>query len=163
MVHWIYVVQVYTPWYLRILFVNFSAQSSLSTSRVGYKSSSFSTSSQLLSLSVASHWWSGVITASQFKQLDTFDGTGVKIRGAGEGRPFIQGEMGEGEFSRRVGLLRISFSGDSVSLSPTWMSFLILCAKGERLEGEGALGESGKGRFLAIWMLTGKAESACRH
>ena len=27
------------------------------------------------------------------------------------------------------------------------MSFLILCAKGERFEGEGTLGEAGKGHF----------------
>ena len=45
-------------------------------------------------LLVASHWWSGVMSASQFKQLDFCDGTGVKTSGAGEGRPFTQGEIG---------------------------------------------------------------------
>ena len=61
-----------------------------------------------------------------------------------------------------MGLLRISFSGDSISLSSTWMSFLVLCAREGRLEEEGALGESGKGRVFALGMRTGKAESACR-
>ena len=55
-----------------------------------------------------------------------------------------------------------SFSGDSTSLSSTSMSFLILCAKGERFEGEGTLGEAGKGRFLALWVLAGKAATVCR-
>ena len=74
---------------------------------------------QFLSLSVTSHWCSGVISASQFKQQDFFDGTGVKRRGAGEGsgRPFARGEKGDGEFSRTEELLRFSFSGDSTSLS----------------------------------------------
>ena len=39
------------------------------------------------------------------------------------------------------------------------MSFLILCAKGERFEGEGTLGEAG--RFLALLVLTGKAATVC--
>ena len=59
----------------------------------------------------------------------------------------MRGERGEGEFSRKVRLLSTSYSGDSTSLSPTSMSFLILCAKGERFEGEGTLGEAGKGHF----------------
>ena len=70
-------------------------------------------------LSVASHWCSGVISASQFKQLGFSGGPGVKTSGAGEGRLFVQGEIGEGEFSGKGGLLRISFSGESTSLSPT--------------------------------------------
>ena len=45
-------------------------------------------------------------------------GSGVKTRGAGEGMPFKQGEEGAGEFSRKGGLLRTSFSGESTSLSP---------------------------------------------
>ena len=65
----------------------------------------------------------------------------MKTRGAGGGKPLVQGEMGEGEFSGQ--LLRISFSGDSTSLSSIRMSALIRCAKGE-----GAFGESEKGRFL---------------
>ena len=73
----------------------------------------------------------------------------MKIRGAGEGRPFAPGEIGEGEFSGQGGLLSISLSGDSVSLSATLMSVLILCAKGRR-EGEWALGEAGRGLFLAL-------------
>ena len=76
-------------------------------------------SSQLLSLSVASHWWSGVISASQFTQLDSLDlsgGTGVKTRGTGDGT-LKQGEMGEEEFPGQGELLSISFSGDSGSLS----------------------------------------------
>ena len=64
----------------------------------------------------SSQWWSSVISASQFKQLDSLVGTGVKTSGAGEGRPFKQGEIGEGELTGRGGLL--SFSGDS-SLSKT--------------------------------------------
>ena len=44
-----------SPWNLRILFVSSSAQVSLFTSNVGYKSCSFSTSSQELSLSMTSH------------------------------------------------------------------------------------------------------------
>ena len=73
-------------------------------------------------LSVASHWCSGVISASQFKHLDFSGGTGpgVKTRGAGagEGRLFVQGEIGKGEFSGQGELLSSSFSGDSTSLSP---------------------------------------------
>ena len=74
-----------------------------------YVSCSFSMSSQ--SLSVALHWWSGVISASQFEHMDFLEGTGVKTSGAGEGRPFKQGEIEEGELTGRGGLL--SFSGDS--------------------------------------------------
>ena len=125
-------VHVFDSWNLRILFVKLSAHFSLSRSRVGYKSRSFSISSQSLSLSVTTHWWSGVISASQFKHLDFSGGSGVNTRGAGEGRPFVHGEIGEGEFSGQGGLLSIYFSGDSISLSPTWMSDLILCAKGGR-------------------------------
>ena len=106
-------------WNLRILFVNFSAQSSQFTSIDGYKSStlsskscslscSLSISSQLLSLSMVSHCFSGGT-----------GGTGVKTKGAGEGRPFGQGEMRDGEFSGKGELLRISFSGDSISFSST--------------------------------------------
>ena len=57
----------------------------------------------------SSHWWLGVITASQLKQFT--DGTGVKTRGTGEGILFKQGEKGAGEFLRKGGLLRTSFSG----------------------------------------------------
>ena len=73
---------------------------------------------------------------------------GVNIRGAGEGKLLAQGEIGEGEYSRRSELLRISFSGDSISLSLILMSDLILCAKGER-----AVVES-------VWVLT--CNAACR-
>ena len=38
--------------------------------------------------------WSGVISASQFEHMDFLEGTGVKTSGAGEGRPFKQGEIG---------------------------------------------------------------------
>ena len=83
-------------------------------------------SSQLLSLCVASHWWSGVISASQFTQLDSLDlsardsgGAGVKTRGAGDGGLFKQGEMGVEAFAEQGELLSISFSGDSTSLSST--------------------------------------------
>ena len=85
--------------------------------------------------------------------LDGFSATswilqGVNTRGAGEGKPLTQGE--KGEFSGQGGLLSISLSGESNSLSLTLMSFLILCAKGGRFEGEGTLGEPGKGRFFAL-------------
>ena len=93
-----------------------------------------------------SHWWSGVISASQFKHLG-FISSGVNTRGAGKGgKPFAQGEIGWiwGEFTGYGGLLSISFSGDSTSLSSrlessrgsTWMSALIRCVKGGRLEGD---------------------------
>ena len=65
----------------------------------------------------SSHWWFGVITDSQFKQFKDA-GTGVKTRGAGEGKPFTQGDIGEGELSEQGGLRSFSFSGDSTSLSP---------------------------------------------
>ena len=45
-------------------------------------------------------------------------------------------------------------SNSTASLSPIWISFLILCAKGGMCEGE-----FGKGRFFALWVLTG---SVCR-
>ena len=59
--------------------------------------------------------------ASQFEQfiVDLSGGTGVKTRGVDEGMPFVQGEIGEGEFSRKGEHLSTSFSGDSTSLSPT--------------------------------------------
>ena len=104
----------------------------------------------------SSHWWLGVITDSQFKQF--IDGTGVKTRGTGEGIPFKQGEKRAGEFSMKGGLLRTSFSGDSTSLSPIWMSFLILCDKGGGFEGE--VVESKRGRFLAACKT--RFGSACR-
>ena len=66
---------------------------------------------------LASHWWSCVISASQFEHLDFLELTGVKTSGAGEGRPFRQGEIEEGELTWRGGLLRCS--GDSNSLSNT--------------------------------------------
>ena len=70
------------------------------------------------SLSVASHWWSGAISASQFKHLDIREGdTGVNTKGAGEGKPFTQGEIGEGELTRQRGILKCS--GDSDSHSKT--------------------------------------------
>jgi hypothetical protein len=68
------------------------------------------------------------IDSSQFEHFVTdsttgrsvfFSFKGVKTRGAGEGKPFMQGEIGEGRFSGKGGLLSISFSGDSISLSPT--------------------------------------------
>ena len=62
------------------------------------------------------HWWLGVITDSQFKQFKEA-GSGVKTSRAGEGRPFKQGEIGEGEFTGGGELLRCS--GDSNSLSKT--------------------------------------------
>ena len=119
-----------SPWNVRILFVNFSAQSSLSTSRVGYKSCSFSTSSQELSLSMSSHWWSRVISASQFRHLDFSDDTleGVKANGAGEGNFLTYGETRRGDrliiggVSGERWLLSNSFSGDSISSSPIWKS-----------------------------------------
>ena len=104
----------------------------------------------------SSHWWLGVITDSQFKQFT--DGTGVKTRGTGEGILFKQGEKGAGEFLRKGGLLRTSFSGDSTSFSPIWRSFLILCDKGGGFEGEVA--ESRRGRFLAA--CNPRFGSACR-
>ena len=59
--------------------------------------------------------------SSQLHNSNSLDGTGVKTRGAGEGRLFVQGEIGQeiGErgFSWKGGLLRVSFSGDSISLS----------------------------------------------
>ena len=86
----------------------------------------------------------------------------MKTRGAGEGRLLVQGEIGEGEFSGKGELLRISFSGDSNSLSTICKSVLILRARGRRFEGERALGESGRGRFFTLWGFTGGAETACR-
>ena len=86
----------------------------------------------------------------------------MKTRGAGEGKLFAQGEIGDVEFSGKGGLLRISFSGDSASLSTIRMSDLILCAKGGRVEGEGEIGETGKGRFLALGVLADKTVTACR-
>ena len=118
-------------------------------------------SSQLPSLSVAkmsSHWWWTVISASQFKQFKlNVSGTGVKTSGAGEGMSLGKGEKGAGEFSGNGELLSTSFSGDSTSSSSIRISSLILCAKGGGFEGDGSLGESGKGRFFALWVLTGKA------
>ena len=87
----------------------------------------------------SSHWWLGVITDSQFKQFKEAD-SGVKTSRAGEGRPFKQGEIGEGEFTITGGGELLRCSGDSNSLSKTWMSALILCANGGRCEWEGALG-----------------------
>ena len=84
----------------------------------------------------------------------------MNTRGAGAAKSFTQGEIGDGEFSGIGGLLRISFSGDSTSLSSIWMSFLILCGKGGRFEGEG-LEESEKGRLYPLGVL-GKADAACR-
>ena len=86
----------------------------------------------------------------------------MKTRGAGEGRLLVQGEIGEGEFSGKGGLLRISFSGDSNSLSTICKSVLILRARGRRFEGVRALEESGRGRSFALWRFTGEAETACR-
>ena len=78
----------------------------------------------------------------------------MKTKGAGAGMRFAQGEIGDREFSGEGELLRISCSVDSTSHStshsPTLMSDLILCAKGGRFEGEGALGEIGRGRLLAL-------------
>ena len=68
----------------------------------------------------------------------------MKTRDAGEGTSLKQGEAGAGEFSLKEKLLSTSLSGDSISLSPIWMSLLILCDKGGRFEGEGSLGEVGK-------------------
>ena len=76
--------------------------------------------------------------------------TGVKTRDTGEGISFKQGEKRAGEFSIKGKDLSTSFSGDSTSFSPICMSLLILCDKGWRFEGEGSLGELGKGRFLAL-------------
>ena len=151
--------ELFTPWNLLILFENFSAQSSLSTSSVGYPSSS---SSQELSLSTASHWWSWVISASQFQQLCFFGATGVKTSDTGEGISFKHGEKIAGEFSLKGKLLSSSFSGDSTSFSAIWMSFLILCDKGGKFGGEWSFGELGRGRFFALWMLSCKAGTACR-
>ncbi len=114
------------------------------------------TSSHELSLSMTSHWWSRLNSASQFTQLSF-----SAARGTGDGISFKQGEKWAGEFSGIGWLLRISFSGDSTSLSSIWMSFLILCGKGGRFEGEG-LEESGKGRLLPLGVLTGKNEPALR-
>ena len=60
----------------------------------------------------------------------------MRTRGAGEGKSFTEGEIGEGELSGQGELLSSSFSGDSTSLSPIRMSVLILCA--HRLEQLGA-------------------------
>ena len=86
----------------------------------------------------------------------------MKTRDAGEGTSLKQGEAGAGEFSLKEKLLSTSLSGDSISLSPIWMSLLILCDKGGRCEGEGSLGEVGKGRFLSLWECSCKAGAACR-
>ena len=91
-----------------------------------------------------------------------FGDTGVRTRGAGEGKSFTEGEIGEGELSGQGELLSSSFSGDSTSLSPIWMSVLILCARGGRFEGERALGEIGRGRFFTLWGFTGEADTAWR-
>ena len=148
------------PWNSRILFVNFSAQSSLFTSNVGYKSCSLSKSSQLLSLSKVSHWWSGVISASQFKQFPTVGFSGVKTSGAGEGKSSVQGKTGVRSFLGKGELLSTSFSGDSTSLlSPIWISDLILWAKGERFEGESRVA----GLFLAFSVLTETASWRWTH
>ena len=69
------------------------------------------TSSHELSLSMTSHWWSRLNSASQFTQL-SFSGA----RGTGDGISFKQGEKWAGEFSGIGWHLRISFSGDSTSL-----------------------------------------------
>ena len=62
-----------------------------------------------------------------------------------------RGEHGKGDFEGvccGVGwVLSSSLSGDS---SPICKSDLILCANGGRFEGELALGESGRGRFLEL-------------
>ena len=139
-------------------FTRFSRHKSLSARSVSFGEdiSPHWTSSQELSLSMTSHWWSILNSASQFTQL-SFSGA----RGTGDGISFKQGEKWAGEFSGIGWLLRISFSGDSTSLSPIWMSFLILCDKEGWFEGEG-LGESGKGRLLPLGVLTDKAETACR-
>ena len=125
-------------------------------------------------LSAASHWWSGVISASQFEQLDFTGGPGlgvktrgagistsswvfegVNTRGAGGGMPFTQGEHGGGDFSGKVWLL-------STSLSPIWMSSRILWAKGDWTDGE-----FGSGRFFSLLAWSAykrwtQAEAACR-
>ena len=59
----------------------------------------FSMSSQSLSLSVASHRWSGVILALQFKLLDFLAGIGVKTNDAGEGG--VERTRGTPELLRR--------------------------------------------------------------
>ena len=41
-----------------------------------------------------SDWWSAVISASQFRKLNTFWHTGVKTKGAGARMRFAQGEIG---------------------------------------------------------------------
>ena len=65
----------------------------------------------------------------------------MRTRGAGERKSFKQGqgEIGEGELSGQGELLSFSFTGDSTSLSPIWMSVLILCAKGGDLRERGHL------------------------
>ena len=96
---------------------------------------------------------------SQFEQfkLNCF---GVKISGAGEGMLSTQGERAEAKFSGGGELLSTSHSEDSTSSSPTCISFLILCARGGRFEGDEAPGES-KVRFLALGVLTGKTATVC--
>ena len=84
----------------------------------------------------------------------------MNSRGTGDEMPVGQGEKGEGEFWRTGVPLSTSFSGDSTSLSPILMSVLILRARGGRFEGERALGESGRGRFFALWGSTGGAVTA---
>ena len=96
-----------------------------------------------------------------YVKIQDFD-SGVKTRGAGEGKPFVQGEIGKGEPSRQEELRSFYFSGDSTSLSPIWMSVLILWARGRRFKGERVPGESGRGRFFALLVFTGGAETACR-
>ena len=88
----------------------------------------------------------------------------MRTRGAGERKSFKQGqgEIGEGELSGQGELLSFSFTGDSTSLSPIWMSVLTLCAKGGRFEGQRALGETGRGHSFTLWGFTGEAETACR-
>ena len=97
---------------------------------VGYILSSLSTSSQLLSLFKTLHWWSRVISASQFRHLEFSDDTleGVKANGAGEGNFWTYGETRRGDrliiggVSGERWLLSNSFSGDSISSSPIWKS-----------------------------------------
>ena len=121
---------------------------------VGYILSSLSTSSQLLSLFKTLHWWSRVISASQFKHLDFSDDTleGVNANGAGEGNFWTYGETRKGDrliiwgVSGERWLLSNSFSGDLIHLH----LFESLWAKGERFGGERTVGE---GSLFGNWSI----------
>ena len=121
---------------------------------------------------VTQHWWVGDMGSSQLEQFIDFSTgisasslilVGVNIRGAGRGTLFtLWGENGDKEFSGEDWLLKASLSGDPTSFSLIWKSDLILWAKGEQLDGDGAEGELESIRFPELGLFTGKDLSACK-